>query len=199
MCKKKEKENIWKHPTAFSAAKAFAETKVCVPGFSWILCNSLYNPAATFRCKSMYRQRADQTLASSLTRCWARGGRMVDTRVLRRPVCSAKISHAKEFEMLLSQSIMQVSTLLQGLRGAWMGWARHETLLRGVAPMGCGTVKQTASICLREPIPELHRLWSQSWFLVAAITNTQGCKERWKSHVQWLAGSELLTAPGLED
>lgn len=195
----KEKENTRKHPTTLSAAQAFANTKVCVLGFSWILCNSLYNPAATFRCNPTYWQRAMQTPASSLTRYLACGGQMVDTWVLRRSAHNAKISLAKEFEVLLSQSIMQVSTLLQTLPDPWMGPASHEALLCGVAPMGYGTVKQTALICLRDPIAVSHHPWSRSWFPVAAITNTPGCKEWQKSCAWGLGGSDLLAAPGLED
>lgn len=190
----KEKENTRKHPTTLSAALAFANTKVCVLGFSWILCNSLYNPAAIFRCNPTHWQRAMQTPARSLTRYLACGGQMVDTWVLRRSA-----HNAKEFEMLLSQSITQVSTLLQALPDPWMGPASHEALLCGVAPMGYGTVKQTAVICLRDPIAVSHRPWSRSWFLVAAITNTPGWKEWQKSRAWWLGGSDLLAAPGLED
>ena len=191
MHKKKKKKKIWTHPTTLSAAQAFAKTKVCALGFSWILYKSLYNSAAAFRCNPMYWQKATQAPASSLTRYLACGGQMVDAWVLRRPVCRAKISLAKQFQMLLSQSIMQVSSLLQAL--SWMGQARHEALLCGVAPVGYGIVKQTALICLREPTPdhsdvataELHRPWGESWCLVAAITDAQGCKQGQKSPLWW--------------
>lgn len=66
--------------------------------------------------------------------------------------------------MLLFQSIMCVSTLLQALPDLWTGQGTVEL------PVGYGTVKQTALICLREAIPELHCPWS-----------------------------DLLTAPGLGD
>lgn len=113
-----------------------------------------------------------QAPASSLTRYLACGGQMVDTRVLRRLLYTAKIPLAKKIEILPSQSIMHVSTFLQALPDPWMGWARHE-----VAPMGCGA----ALSHIGEPIPgnssvameEIHHPWNASWFLVEAITNSR--------------------------
>lgn len=124
------------------------------PGFFTIPFTTLMLPPGVTLCTGKEQCRL---LPAPLTLYLACGGQMVDTWVLRSPVHSAKVSLAKEFEMLLSQSIMQVSTLLQAIPDPWMGQARHKaSLLCGVAPLGYGTVKETALNCLREPIPELH-------------------------------------------